>query len=106
MISQVSEQFILFIHVVKWLVLASIVGILVGITSTGFVLGLNLVIDRVSGVTWAYWLLPLGLAFSAWFTSALVPAAERHRRVQPYADLVQPGDQLPVDHGELQRGSL
>jgi len=75
MISQVSEQFILFIHVVKWLVLASIVGILVGITSTGFVLGLNLVIDRVSGVTWAYWLLPLGLAFSAWLTSALVPEA-------------------------------
>jgi len=39
------------------------------------VLGLNLVIDRVSGVTWAYWLLPLGLAFSAWLTSALVPEA-------------------------------
>jgi H+/Cl- antiporter ClcA len=29
----------------------------------------------VHGATWAYWLLPLGLALSAWLTSALVPEA-------------------------------
>ena len=75
MIRQLSEEFILFIHVAKWLLLAATVGILVGLTSTGFVLFLNLVIDMGSGVTWAYWLLPLGLALSAWLTSAHVPEA-------------------------------
>lgn len=75
MIRQLSEEGILFIHVLKWLLLAAAVGILVGGTSTGFVLLLNLVIATISSVTWAYWLLPLGLALSAWLTSSLVPEA-------------------------------
>jgi len=75
MIRQLSEEFTLFIHVTKWLLLASTVGLMVGLTSTGFVLFLNFVIDMVHGATWAYWLLPLGLALSAWLTSALVPEA-------------------------------
>jgi H+/Cl- antiporter ClcA len=75
MIRQLSEEVILFIHVAKWLLLAAAVGILVGLTSTGFVLLLNLVINLGSGVSWAYWLLPLGLALSAWLTSAHVPEA-------------------------------
>ncbi len=51
MIRQLSEEVILFIHVVKWLFFAAIVGILVGATSTGFVLGLSLVIDTASKPT-------------------------------------------------------
>ncbi|MEX0830149.1 MAG: chloride channel protein [Nitrospirales bacterium] len=75
MIRQLSEEGILFVHVVKWLVLAAVVGVLVGMTSTGFVLLLNLVIDTISSAAWTYWLLPLGLALSAWFTSTYVPEA-------------------------------
>lgn len=75
MIRQLSEEFILFMHVAKWLLLAATVGVLVGMTSTGFVFFLNFVIEMGSGATWVYWLLPLGLAFSAWLTSALVPEA-------------------------------
>jgi len=75
MIRQLSEEGTLFLHVVKWLFLAAIVGMLVGATSTGFVLFLNFVIDTVPGATWTYLLLPLGLALSAWLTSALVPEA-------------------------------
>ena len=75
MIRQLSEEGILFAHVIKWLFLAAIVGMLVGVTSTGFVLLLNFVIDSGSGTAWTYWLLPLGLALSAWLTSALVPEA-------------------------------
>jgi H+/Cl- antiporter ClcA len=36
---------------------------------------LNLIIETASRATWTYWLLPLGLALSAWLTSALVPEA-------------------------------
>jgi len=75
MIRKLSEEGLLFIHIVKWLFLAAVVGILVGGTSTGFVLGLNLVIATISSAGWTYWLLPLGLALSAWVTSALVPEA-------------------------------
>ena len=75
MIRQLSEELTLFIHVVKWLLLAATVGLMVGLTSTGFVLFLNFVIDMVHSATWAYWLLPLGLALSAWLTSALIPEA-------------------------------
>ena len=75
MIRQLSEEFILFIHVVKWLFLAATIGILVGLTSTGFVFFLNHIIGLIHGATWTYWLLPLGLALSGWLTSTLVPEA-------------------------------
>ena len=75
MIRQLTEEGILFSHVIKWLFLSAIVGLLVGVTSTGFVLGLNLIIDTLSHISWAYWLLPLGLALSTWLTTTLVPEA-------------------------------
>jgi H+/Cl- antiporter ClcA len=49
--------------------------ILVGITSTGFVLLLNVFIDTLGTASWTYWLLPVGLGLSAWITSALVSEA-------------------------------
>ncbi len=75
-IRQLSEEFILVIHVAKWLLLATIVGLLVGTSSTGFVLALQFVIDLGAQATWTYWLLPLGLALSAWLTSTLAPEAK------------------------------
>lgn len=49
---------------------------LVGMTSTGFVLLLIFFIDTLGAAPWTYWLLPLGLGMSAWIiTSALVPEA-------------------------------
>lgn len=54
MIPQLSEEFILFIHLCKWLLLATCVGVLVGMTSTGFILLLNLVMDTVARATWSY----------------------------------------------------
>ncbi len=72
---QLSEESILFVHIIKWLFLAALVGMVVGLSSTGFVLFLNLVIKTVSQPPWTYGLLPLGLALSAWLTSTLVPEA-------------------------------
>ena len=75
MIRELSDELILFIHVLKWLLLAIGVGLLVGSTSTGFVLLLDLVIYAGSSLSWALWLLPLGLGLSAWITSTFVPEA-------------------------------
>lgn len=76
MIRQLSEELILLIHVLKWLLLAAGLGMLVGMTSTGFVLLLNVFIDTLGTASWTYWLLPVGLGLSAWITSTLVPEAE------------------------------
>ena len=75
MIRQLSEEGILVIHVAKWLLLATAVGLLVGMSSTGFVLLLQSIVDMGSRATWTYWLLPLGLALSAWLTSTVAPEA-------------------------------
>ncbi len=76
MIRQLSEELILLIHVLKWLLLAAGLGMLVGMTSIGFVLLLNVFIDTLGTASWTYWLLPVGLGLSAWITSTLVPEAE------------------------------
>ena len=38
MTRQLPEELVLLIHVLKWLILAAGIGLLVGMTSTGFVL--------------------------------------------------------------------
>jgi H+/Cl- antiporter ClcA len=75
MLRQLSEEAVLFVHVLKWLLLAATVGFLVGLTSTGFILLLSMVIDGFASAAWGSWLLPFGLALSAWVTSSLVPEA-------------------------------
>lgn len=75
MIRQLSEEGILFVHVLKWLILAAAVGGLVGLTSTGFILLLSAIIEGRASVDWGFWLLPFGLALSAWVTTHLVPEA-------------------------------
>ena len=75
MLRHLSEEAILFVHLLKWLILATTVGGLVGLSSTGFMLLLSLVIDGVASITWGWWFLPIGLALSAWVTTQLVPEA-------------------------------
>mgnify|MGYP002624259576 FL=1 len=75
MIRHPSDETILFGHVLRWLILATAIGILVGMTSTGVVLLLASVIEEVNSVPWGLWLLPFGLALSAWVTTRIVPEA-------------------------------
>ncbi len=71
----INEEAILFVHILKWLILAACVGLVIGLTSTGFVILLDTLIQQTSEFPWALLLLPLGLSLSAWITSALVPEA-------------------------------
>ncbi len=54
MTRQLPEELILLIHVLKWLILAAGIGLLVGMTSTGFVLFLNFFIDTREAASWTY----------------------------------------------------
>ena len=75
MIRHPSDETILLGHVLRWLLLATAIGIVVGLTSTGFVLLLASVVEEVDSVPWGFWLLPFGLALSAWVTTHIVPEA-------------------------------
>ena len=71
----VTEEVTLLIHVVKWLLLATVAGLLVGLSSTFFLKALREVIDLSSGFSYGLLLLPFGLMASAWITTSLAPEA-------------------------------
>lgn len=75
MLRQLNEESVLFLHVLRWLVLASVVGLLVGLTTTGFIHALTILMEWVETRSWGYWLLPLGLCLSGWLTTRVVPEA-------------------------------
>ena len=70
-----SEEFALLINIGKWLCLATIAGLLVGLSTTLFLTILHGVIDLSSGYTYSFLLLPVGLMASAWITSSFAPEA-------------------------------
>jgi len=74
MLRQLNEESVLFLHVLRWLILASVVGLLVGLTTAGFIEVLTVLIHSVGTLSWGYWLLPLGLCLSGWLTR-VVPEA-------------------------------
>jgi len=75
MLRQLNEESVLFLHVLRWLILASVVGLLVGLTTTGFIHVLTILVHMVETLSWGYWLLPLGLCLSGWLTTRVVPEA-------------------------------
>ena len=75
---RITEETVLLISIFKWFVLASIVGLLVGVSTTVFLLVLEKAMALTSGQSEHYYLLfPLALFLSAVITR-LAPEAEGH----------------------------
>ena len=74
---RITEETVLLISVFKWFVLASIVGVLVGLSTTAFLLLLDAATGLTGKVSHYYLLLPLAFFFSALVTRA-APEAEGH----------------------------
>ncbi|GJL64187.1 MAG: permease [Nitrospirales bacterium] len=72
---RVTEEVILLINVAKWLVLATGVGLLVGLSTTFFLKALEMMIAETTRIPYSLFLLPIGLSVSAWITSSLAPEA-------------------------------
>ena len=72
---RLAEEAVLLIAAAKWFILATVVGVLVGLSTTLFLKLLHAVIDILSGVPYAIGLLPIALLISAWITSSLAPEA-------------------------------
>ena len=72
------EQSVIFISICKWCVLAAVVGIIVGLSTTIFLKALNFSIARSSGSPFYFLMLPVALFLSTVMTKYLAPDAEGH----------------------------
>jgi len=72
------EQSVLFISVIKWFVLASLIGIIVGISTTVFLKGLDYSIAFIGLSPSYFFLLPIAMFLSSLIIKYLAPDAEGH----------------------------
>jgi len=75
---RLKEETILFISVVKWVFLASVIGVIVGLSTTIFLKALNWSIAMTHQQPFYFFFLPIALFLSAVLTKYLAPDAEGH----------------------------
>lgn len=75
---KVVEGSVLFVSILKWLFLATCVGIIVGLSTTAFLKLLGLSITGATQYSYYYLLLPLALFLSALVVKVFAPDAEGH----------------------------
>lgn len=73
---QVAEESILFFSILKWFFLALVAGSAVGLGVGCFMLVLDEAIGTVHQFPKYYYLLPLALVFTSWFSRRVVPQAD------------------------------
>ena len=75
---RLKEETILFISVIKWVFLASVIGVIVGLATTIFLKALNWSVAFTNQQPFYFLLLPVGLFLSTVLTKYLAPDAEGH----------------------------
>jgi H+/Cl- antiporter ClcA len=74
----VTEQTVLFVSILKWFLLATIIGAIVGLSTSLFLKLLSLASNAMSGFPLYYLVLPLALFLSALLVKYLAPDAQGH----------------------------
>jgi H+/Cl- antiporter ClcA len=74
----ITEESILLISIFKWFFIASLMGVIVGLSTTLFLTCLNWSAARLGEHSQYFLLLPLALALSSYITKYLAPEAEGH----------------------------
>jgi H+/Cl- antiporter ClcA len=74
----ITEESILLISIFKWFFIASLMGVVVGFSTTIFLKCLSWSTARLGGHSYYFLLLPLALALSSYITKYLAPEAEGH----------------------------
>ncbi len=75
---RVLEESILFISVAKWFFLASVTGVVVGLSTTVFLKSLAYASDYAGGFNFYFLLLPVAMFLSSLIVKYLAPEAEGH----------------------------
>ncbi|MFH1454612.1 MAG: chloride channel protein [Armatimonadota bacterium] len=79
MLKKLVEEEIMFVSVIKWVFLASVVGVIVGFSTAMFLKLLKWCVVSAQGLPYHYYfLLPLGLFFSSLIIKYLAPDAKGH----------------------------
>ena len=73
---KLAEESVLFISVLKWFFLSTLVGITVGLSTVGFLKALYWASDSIGRSPYYYLLLPLALPLSAFLIKYIAPEAE------------------------------
>ncbi len=76
--SEFIESLILFLSVIKWFFIASLVGIIVGFSTAGFLKSLEISTAYTSNFPYYFLVLPLGLFLSSFITKYFARDAEGH----------------------------
>jgi H+/Cl- antiporter ClcA len=74
----ITEESILLVSIFKWFIVASLIGVVVGISTTFFLRTLEWSASRLGEHPQYFLLLPLALALSSYITKYLAPEAEGH----------------------------
>ena len=74
----ITEESILLISIFKWFIVASLIGVVVGVSTTIFLKCLNWSTARLGEHSLYFLLLPLAFATSSYITKYLAPEAEGH----------------------------
>ncbi|MFI5176212.1 MAG: chloride channel protein [Terriglobia bacterium] len=75
---RLAEQSILFISIMKWVILATIIGSIVGLSTSGFLVALNFSINFGRKFPYYFMSLPMAFWLSAMLVKMLSPEAEGH----------------------------
>ena len=75
---RIAEQTVIFISVVKWIALATVVGSIIGLSTTVFIKLLNWSIEHASAYKYYFLLMPVGFLASVLIIKFLAPEAEGH----------------------------
>ena len=75
---RIIEESVLFVSILKWLFLATCVGIMVGISTTAFLWVLHKGIALTNGIPHYYFLIPVGLLVSTLLVKYFAPEARGH----------------------------
>ncbi len=73
---RLAEETILFISILKWFVIASVVGVLVGLSTTAFLKVLRWSTTYADNYSYFFLLLPVAFFLSSFITKYLAPEAE------------------------------
>jgi len=74
----VLEHLLILLSILRWVILSTIIGILVGISSAIFVKTLDFCLDFQKHIPYYFLLLPLGLLFSTFIVEKFTKDAEGH----------------------------
>ena len=78
MLRRFLESSVLFLHVIRWFIIAVVVGVLVGASTAYFLKALDGSVALAGRWPWTFLLLPIALPLSALLVKRFAPAAEGH----------------------------